>query len=698
METSAPKRRKTSSLPSSGSDGAAPSSGEAVRRSTRRRTPASASPSEAVLSRNTRHESLMSGSPGAGSDQGDDQAVTAQLEGASENRPASDPPGSDVVLGPSVREPQSPIRQTVGGMRGRPRRSTHRPSPRPLPPPSIQEEELLDPFKGRVLRRSPPRGVLPVQEPEEPELPPTPTEKGLSKPDTINTSPLGIHNTPSKRPRRSRALADKLRSGSSPLKQPPLRPIDFDPPGKETSARTQSRISRTRSKASTPQRETFPQTSKLPLRSRSNDRIETETEKSRAQAPSSKPHPARHVKASDPFAEKTATRDSLLEEIKGLQADLRVLRNENDSLHAAQQRGLAARTSKTVQDPDALFELLLRHAQPLEDEQPADESETWLKAALDPMSFLPFGGQLAVLPSPFQPTDQAEQVPHASSYPLPMSLEEERPYLQIFTPLRFTSTTTTVPRGPGDGAADLMQQHHISISSIPEGLFAAQIDMLVDTRTLSVSELAVPRMEAAAANELGAFVEKVLGHNASPISTCKRNIAVLTWAMAEWTRLASKRARLWHQIAKELGHRQGIMDCARNLRRGKRRRRQHKAATNNELVDSDEEDRDDGREVQIPKSHLISGLGRTSCDLVLGLEGHGGVELRVDWKITFDWTGEGQSTIKLQVQTPGKWRAKDNRGRLAEMPTMFDKLVQDGGDPMGALRTVVALLSEDSRE
>lgn len=29
---------------------------------------------------------------------------------------------------------------------------------------------------------------------------------------------------------------------------------------------------------------------------------------------------------------------------------------------------------------------------------------------------------------------------------------------------------------------------------------------------------------------------------------------------------------------------------------------------------------------------------------------------------------------------------------------MFDKLVQDGGDPMGALRTVVALLSEDSRE
>ncbi|ETS73106.1 hypothetical protein PFICI_15281 [Pestalotiopsis fici W106-1] len=703
METSAPKRRKTSSLPPGGSDSpAAPSSGaQSVRRSTRRQTSLSISPDGEGRARTLRtgpapRESPSDGSDG--SDGGDDQAVTAQLEGASENRPASDPAGSNMALGPSVREPQSPIRQSLGGMRGRPRRSMHRPSPRPLPPPSVQEEELLDPFKGRALRRSPPRGVLPVQEPDEPELPPTPTEKGLSNPDAVNTSPMGIHNTPSKRPRRSRALADKLRSGSSPLKQPPVRPTDFESFGKEALAKNSAKVLRPASKSLAQHEAALSQALQPAARIETSDQGKERNAQEQSQSTPSKPHTARRIKDPDPLAEKTATRDLLQAEVSQLLADLEVARRENDNLNSPQHRGSAGRTSTTIQDPDALFDILLRHAPPLEQEPQVQASEAWLKAALDPMSFLPFGSQLAALPSPFQPLDQVDQLPPTSHEPLQMSLAEERPYLELFTPLSFASATTIIPREPSDDAPDVIQQHHISITSMPKGLFSAQIDMLVDTKTLSILELVVPKLEPAAVGELGPFIERVLGTDTNSLGSSRRNIAVMTWAMAEWTRLASKRARLWSCIAKELGHTQGILKCARDLRRAKRRKRLHKTVVDVTRANSDEEVEIDGNKFEMTRKQLVSELGRTGLDLVLGSQGKDKVELRINWQITFDWTGEGRNTIKLLVHTPGKWHSKDTAGRLAKIPVIFDKLVQDGDDPMGALKTVVALLARDEKE
>ncbi|KAF7523787.1 hypothetical protein G7054_g11631 [Neopestalotiopsis clavispora] len=698
METSAPKRRKTSSLPSSASDSsAAPSSGgQAVRRSARRQATLSVSPNGDGLAHPLRRGPASKESTGAESDGGDELAVTAQLEGASENRPASDPAGSDIAVGPPVREPQSPIRQSLGGMRGRPRRSLHRPSPRPLPPPSIQEEELLDPFKGRALRRSPPRGVLPVQEPDEPELPPTPTEKGLSNPDSITTSPMGIHNTPSKRPRRSRALADKLRSGSSPLKQPPARPIDFEYPGKEAPAR-KAQVIRPTSKR-LPQHEEISSPAVEPAaRVELYDQVKASSPEGLTRSNPSKPHSARRIKFSGPFAEKTATRDSLLAEIVQVRADLEVTRRENANIHSTQHRRFAGQASTAIQDPNAVFDILLRHAPPLEKEPPVKAEEAWLKAALDPMSFLPFGSQLAALPDPLQPSDPVDQLPPVSHQPLQMSLAEERPYLELFTPLNFTSTSTFIPRESSDKSPDLVQQHRIFISSMPEGLFSAQLDMLVDTRTLSILELVVPKLEPAAVCELGPFVEKVLGTDAHTSGSSKRNVAVLAWAMAEWTRLASKRARLWCCIMKELGHRQGIMKCAHVLRQAKRRTRLHKTAADKTHESSGEEEGGGSSKFGMTRKQLISELGRTSLDLILGSESRHKVEIRINWHITFDWTGEGLSSIKLLVLTPGKWRTKDAGGKLAKVPVMFDKLIQDGDDPMEALKVVVALLTVDEK-
>ncbi|KAH8198278.1 hypothetical protein TruAng_007576 [Truncatella angustata] len=736
METSAPKRRKTSptsNVPVGGSDASGPassslssSSGKGTRRSSRAKRPSFASPTKTSLARanpevldqrnatrrGERMQERMRGAGrhevadesfglilpvddedeedpprqdrapadldlnSAGSIDADEQAVTAQLEGASEHRPTSDPIEPDVGPEPRVSEPQSPLRQAMRGMRGRPRRSMNVPSPRPLPPPSAQEEELLDPFKGRVLRRLPPRGVIPAQEPEEPDLPPTPTQKGISDPNAVISSPAGIHNTPSRRPRRSRALADKLRSGSSPLKQPPVRPIDLGL-GKASS-----------------------RTSKLPLRAATRDQV-PDPQPTREEFDTGKPHPARAVREFDPFAEKKSIRDALREEATQLQRDLHILQKENGRLYASRQRRQRTSMSQELENAEKVLDVLSRHAIPPEKDSIPDPATIWLEAALDPMSFLPFGKSTIILPSPFQPPEGEDDSPPISHHPLSMPSAEELPYLQLFTPLTFHSSITFVPREPHenddkdeDKAGPLMQQHDISVSSTPQGLFAARIEMLVNTKTLSIAKLSVPKLEPASAPELGPLVKKIVDNQAGSAHLLRRNASILTWAMAEWTRIASKRARFWCQVTEELEFRQGIIDCVQKMRQGRGKKRNHRQTTDSDAESSDREAHSEKKR-QYTRTQLLPLMGRTSLDLDLTVDGHDEVELRITWRIGFDWTGEGRSTIGVLVQTPGKWHAQDDRRSLAGIPALFDTLLQKGSEPMDALRTVVSVLVGD---
>jgi hypothetical protein len=88
------------------------------------------------------------------------------------------------------------------------RRTLVKPNPRPLPPSDNDgDDEVLNPFARGGLRRSPIGGLpaLPELDSPEPELPPT-----AEQPDPpTNTPPMGIHTTPSSRPRRSRVLAER---------------------------------------------------------------------------------------------------------------------------------------------------------------------------------------------------------------------------------------------------------------------------------------------------------------------------------------------------------------------------------------------------------------------------------------------------------------------------------------------------------
>ncbi|OTB00497.1 hypothetical protein M426DRAFT_324272 [Hypoxylon sp. CI-4A] len=682
MDSSAPKRRKTSpttNVPID--DSAAPSSwDDLARRSARRNIPSFASPTKAslarsnpdILERRSASRSRPSNDAPAASELGSAMGggsgasaqMTPEIGQIGEDAETNNRQSQEAQSTPAD-QARSPVRRAIGAMASRPRRTPNKPSPRPLPPPAAEDEELINPFRGRVLRRSPPRGA-PVseepEEPEEPDLPPTPTQKGISDPASVNTSPVGIHNTPTKRPRRSRALAERIKS--SPLKKPPIFPREVTETIREESP-SQS-VERT-------------------LRAKPQSRKRKR-----------KSHPARNIEEPDPLAEKKTLRDSLLAKIARLKSDLELVNRENNHIHQSQQARQDSSAPKRPEDEDGLLDLLRRHVLPPEKDNAPDATHAWLETALNPISFLPFSKPNSSLPSLFAPQEnengtEAEKPP-ISHHPISITAEEELPFLQVFTPLTFTSTVSIIPQGELGNTGPTVQRHLISASSTPPGLFAAKIEMTVNTKKLFVVELNVPRLEPSAVGELGPFVEKVVQgtNNSAPT----RNVSVVTWAMGEWLRVAMKRARFWCAVKRDLASSGGLAKCARQMRKVSR-----KGYVGRPTSTEDDDDEEDELEMQADKARftkadLLPHLGRTDLDLELSGpdDSESAPSIRVQWRIEFDWTGEAQSKLGLLLGAPAKWHGSDTRGSLTSIPSLFDKLVQENKDPMEALRTVVALV------
>ncbi|KAI8958823.1 hypothetical protein F5Y11DRAFT_335008 [Daldinia sp. FL1419] len=670
MDSSAPKRRKTSpttNIPI-GESTIASSKDDPVRRSTRHPIPSFASPTKASLARSnpdilerrgtsrTRPSEDAPAASEVGSLQGD-------VPGGSDIRPAEDEVGASDHDAPSTlvdQQPQSPVRRATGAMASKPRRTPSKPSPRPLPAPSAEEEEIINPFKGRVLRRSPPPGEA---VPDEPELPPTPTQQGISDLASIQTSPLGIHNTPTKRPRRSRVLAERIKS--SPLKQPPLRHPEFtkEATREESPSRTAERTLRAR-----------PQSRKKRRKS----------------------HPARNAEEPDPLAEKKVLRDELLAEVSRLKSDLQLATRENSRLYELQQGRKSSSAPKDPEDRVSLFDLLCRHTLPPEKETIPDPTQNWLEAALNPISFLPFSKSNSSLPSIFSPSQndasgETERL-HVSHHPIPMTTEEELPFLQVFTSLIFTSVVSMIPRDDSANTGPLMQKHTISASSAPPGLFAATIEMTINTKRLCIAELKVPRLEPSAAGELGPFVERVI--RGAGTSALTRNVSVITWAMSEWLRVATKRARFWCAVGRDLRSSDSLAKCAREMRADTRKKGQGRPATTANDDGIDDEFEGQAEKTSFTKADILPNLGKTYLDLELPdpNDPEGIPNIRIEWHIKFDWTGEARSKIGLLLGTPAKWHSQDLKNSLTSIPGIFDKLVQENKDPMEALKTVIALL------
>jgi hypothetical protein len=614
--------------------------------------------------------------------------LTSQLERESETG-RQDAQGSGghtpvVAAGQSTAAPNTRSSTGGGGLSARPKRVSVRPSPRPLPPPDPEEDEDVYATLKAEIRRRLNTGVLPQQietEEPQPELPPTPEQVDPA----FSSPPTGIHNTPSRRPRRSKALAERI---SSPLKPSRLRPGIVGKGGVGTTAARG-------------------------------------IESARGGASAERPNP-RGLPLSGSEGRKRKKRDALLEEIRRLEADLDVAAAENERIRQAR----ISHGGKDIPAPankDEVIEVLARHAlssQILKERE--DPRPAWLEAALNPISFMPFGSS-ASLPDFFGPPrdeDQDELAPPVSHHPLAMSAEEELPYLQAFTSLQFNSRIDVLPRESPD--APLLQQHSIAISSASPGLFAARVEMVVNTATHRITSLSVPRLDPAARAELAPFIAKLTHSDSNKMSGALRyNMNVLGWAMGEWLRVATRRARFWHALAREFGDEKSLVESVGKARSRAKRRGKRKAAVRNE---DEEDDAERGGEDgvlggKVTTADMLLHMGRTAFDTDVPCLLHGPSaeksSLRVQWRIGFDWTGEAQSKIGVLVGVNGKcklspafvstvgaatwWtslltqsfagRNADQRGSLAGVPALFDRLVRGDEEPLGAVRIVAALLA-----
>ncbi|POS74812.1 hypothetical protein DHEL01_v206794 [Diaporthe helianthi] len=572
---------------------------------------------------------------------------------------------------------RSPVKRAGGTTLGAQpaRHSPSRPQPRPLPPPAPEnEEDLFNPFVGRALQRSPLNtGVIPVvAPPPEPELPPTPHHVD----PVVSTPPSGIHNSPSKR--RRQGNVGRLARQESPSKGPPRG--DFGLPQKESQKPRVFRVARRGSPVGIIEQD-------LPAVQVSGDKNEKDSSEFARGT-----HPRRSIRL-NPLAQKQKERDELLREVAKLEADLELATRNNQAV---------AKGVSSLEDRSEIMDLFRRHLLPAQEDQPPDAATQWLETAMNPIAMLGFNGSSSAFLLPPVPQEEEEpESPPVSHHPIPMSSTEELPYLQVFTPLTFTTKSINIS-APSDHGDPTLKKLTIRIgSATPPGLFVSIMEMIVNTRTLAVSSLAVPKLDPAAAGELQSFVEKITSSRAPPHSALTRNVSVLSWAISEWYRVALKRAKFWHALEKQLGPeaKDGLPEVVRAMRTRKRRRKRARGEVDDvgASFESTETASNALDSMLLSKADLLPHMGRLTMDLsvpYLAEEGTGAAsELRVSWRIEFDWTGEARSKLGVDVGVPGKWHASDERKSITKIPTVFDSLVQGGEDPLTATKTVVALLA-----
>lgn len=669
----------------------------------RRQRPSFASPTKASLARHNPEilERRRSASPlkspsrarasDALSQPGLSDLLTAQLEAdRNQHLPASEP-GS----GPPEGERPPPVSSSAAGRVG-PRsrwqasRLPHRPSPatrtsrsripepRPLPPPAPDGEDDLTPFIGREAHPPTVAGILlPVQ--PEPQLPP-PVPNPLS-----STPPKGIHISPSSLRRRERGSSAKRKSS-------PLKPL-LDSSTSQSGPRNR------------PQRLLFPARHR-----RSNATSHSPVNEAALDPTTDR---ARNVPALDPDAAKKKEKEALQEEIRRLRGDLELVSRENERIRLMQASGQTV----VPADGDGIATLVDRYLGSPDRKPQKTVSQQMALSVLKPARLLPLGHSL-----PWVPVAATERVADLESikshHPVAMTAEEELPYLQLFSPFSIASTVAILPP---EARQPARQRHQLTLRSRdPPGLFTAKVDITVDALSLRILELSVPALEPSAKAELGPLVDKICTGKCN--RTMQRNIGLLAWAMGEWIRVALLRARVWILLEHELAQKDGLVEAVAKARH-------QDAGPRGAQSELGQEEKSSA--AWCDGADLLRFMGEPSLEIQLPVY-PGSSEapsLRLEWNISFDWTGEAQSRVALLVGVPGKcrllfsllllvfisaWlfpplknqsfppansltqrtgRMTDEGGRLAEVPKLFDRLMQGGLEVEAAVRTVVALLA-----
>jgi hypothetical protein len=394
---------------------------------------------------------------------------------------------------------------------------------------------------------------------------------------------------------------------SSPLKQPPIRPDENDA---ENAFLARG-----------------PRKLKLP-KGRPNRTTALEE-----QSPN-----VRKVPALDPLSDKKRTRDDLNNEISKLKRDLQHAERENERIRAMQSSGRTV----ALTDEDTTLRLIKRYLLLDEDVPKTTQSQLLAQAALDPLAILPFGGR----PTPIVlEKDEGDDEPTniKSHQPVPMSAEQQLPFLQLFSPFSATAHLSMLPRTQDQ---PLRQQFAIDLNSrhIP-GLFSARLEVLTDPVDLRISSLKVAAMDPSASPELDHFVQKVISGNCN--RSMQQNCGIVAWAMSEWLRVAEHRARFWFRLQQELGSKEALIETVRNARARKSRKGRHEQQERASSVDPT---------IAIKKADLFALISQQSLDLELPDpdDSETPASIRLSWNISFDWTGEAQSKVSALASLPGK--------------------------------------------
>lgn len=337
-------------------------------------------------------------------------------------------------------------------------------------------------------------------------------------------------------------------------------------------------------------------------------------------------------------AEKKKERDSLREEFARLRKDLETITRENERVRSMQSSG---RTLSFLDD-DTLLEIVKRQMLPDDPDLQPKQYQLLAHAALDPTLLMAYKKPPKAMPTT---DDDIDITKIKSHYPVPMSTAEELPYLQLFSPFNVVSSLAVLPEERGQ---PLRQRLSLNLRSRHQhGLFNAKVEAVIDTMKLSILSLDVPLLDPVAKPELGPFVESICHGDGN--RSMQRNIGIVSWAMADWLRVAEQRAHFWSKLHKDTATKDVLAETNGNIRTRKSRR------SKQDQADSDQDGGADS--VKASKSTLLRFMGQQTLDISVPDESGAISTLRLGWKIEFDWTGEAQSKLSATAGVPGKCKS-----------------------------------------
>ncbi|KAI9700814.1 MAG: hypothetical protein M1836_002183 [Candelina mexicana] len=485
----------------------------------------------------------------------------------------------------------------------------------------------------------------------EPELPPTPVELGLEDP-LDNRLPTGILSSPSKRVRRNRRLGEKLKSS-------PLKPTG-DPSG------ATARVSQT--------------TQRLDdrLQPELEDRVANDTNvHTLRNGKRRRTIEKRVVEEEDAaLASKRQLKEQLLTQLKELQEE--VARYEAE-IYSETQPAPQAPIERAVEKryPNQFLHVLIQPKDYTAPRPPPPKPKPPLSLTLS--AFLPFSKPLPSRPRKPAPPPSGPIPSHQ-----PLDLPDPLRYLKVFTPLDISSTTTLLPIPTS--TSPLLQQHAITLTS-PQKLLAANVRLIANTSTHTITSLALTSLSSWADPELGTYLRDL---QLSP--TSNKDISLLSHAISTYYTLASLRASCWATLSHEYPHLLSNFSPPQST--------QYPTAPashpSNVVAEEDAEEEVSGvsftpsapTTITPSRRTLLTHLPRSTLQFQTEDKT---ATLLISWRISFDWTGEAQSQVAATTSLPSIWTKTDTRASLTKIPDIFDRLAAEKG-VLNASRAILGLL------